>query len=386
MFKNKNVLLFHVVYFLYFIAQAFSYCFLITFLTNIGYTPTQRSIFFTISSIFGAVVQFAVGYLCDRDQTVKKYANITFIAYVLFTIGTYAYTQKNLLVHLLLVLGLSAMMRVTNGILDSWCLIVDEDCKNNFGSIRAMGSIGWALGSQIGSFLIGKFSYMGLGIGMAVVIAIVMAIYMTVKDVEKEKSDPISFKDVGKLIANPGYLYALLVLFCLNMVIGSQDTLFVDKMGALKADESVISWYWTLSALVELPLFFFGNKVGDKLGIVGTCAFTTIMYGIKFIGVALVQTPKLVIAVSLLQFCTFPLLTIFSKRLIDEETADNMKLSGQQIGAALYSGFAHFLSPMVTGLVEENLGIDKSLYLFSSITLVSLAFLAMYSKNRKKAQ
>ena len=381
---KRNFNTFLVLHFLSYLTQAFSYCLLITFLASIGYSATDRSWMFAISAAGGILLQFYIGYLCDKNRTIKRYTLTTNVLYCLITVVIYLYTKKNFLVHLLLVTVLCSLMRVTVGLLDGWTLEIDEECKRRYGTIRAMGSIGWSVGSYFCSLLVEKFGYGSLGAAYTLSAAIMIALYSKVKDVEKEQDQPITFADVKVLLKSKGYMLSVWILFALFVMTMCQDYTVIDKLNDLGAIEKQISMYWIVSAMVELPLFFYGNTLSEKVGMIPLLVITTIAYGIKFLLFASVHSVGWMMAASALQVCTFPLLTIVSKQLIDEESPEGMKVSGQQIALSLYSGISALIAPLMAGVLEDSIGIDFALYLIAGISLIALLLIYTYAHKGKK--
>ncbi len=382
--KTRNFHSFLVIQLLSYVAQALGYCLMITYLASIGYSATDRSIMFTVSAIVGIVLQFYIGYLCDKKHTIKRYLYATHIAYCVAAILLYFYQQKNFLIHLLLISANVALMRVTVGLIDGWTLEIDEECKNRYGTIRAMGSIGWSIGSYLGSYLMEWLGYGSLGIGYAVITVLMLFFCNHVRDVQKEASAPISVKNVKALLSDKGYMLVILILFAIFTITFCQDYIVIDKLSYLGATERDVSLYWIVTAMVELPLFFYGNKLGEKIGMMRLIYLTIIFYGLKFVLFGLSGSVGMMMVAATLQVCTFPLLMIVSKQLVDAESPEEMKVSGQQIGLSLYSGISGLISPLMSGLLEDSIGINAALYLIASISLIALALTFLYSRYRAK--
>ena len=385
MFNKNKVLMFRIVYTVYYIAQALSYCLLINYLTGVGYSATDRSIFFSCAAVAGIFINFFVGYLCDKNKTIKKYVMATFLLYGVGTLLVYSFSQKVFFVHFLLVMIVSSMMSVTMGLLDTWCLVSSDECKNHFGSIRVMGSIGYAIGSELAAMVFGWFNYVGVGVVTVITLCIAIALFFREQDFATEnKKQPINFKDISKLFGHKGYVLAVFTLFSLFIAISAQSLFVIDKMNLIGATEAHISRYYSISAILELPLFLLGDKIVQKAGLTSTALFVVVAYAVKFVLFGLVGTPNAMIVVSMLQFCTFPLLSIVSKQLIDKESPENMKMSGQQIALAIYSGFAGLIAPLIEGIIEDGFGINTTIYIFAGVTILSTLMLLTYIGTKKK--
>ena len=80
---RKKLLMFKITFFIEYVGQAIAYCLLIPYLTNIGYSAMQRSAILSFGAVLGTVLQFYVGYLCDRNRTIKRYLNIMNVVFAL---------------------------------------------------------------------------------------------------------------------------------------------------------------------------------------------------------------------------------------------------------------------------------------------------------------
>ena len=77
-----------------------------------------------------------------------------------------------------------------------------------------------------------------------------------------------------------------------------------------------------------------------------------------------------------------PLLMVSSKILIDDESPDNMKTSGQQVANSIYGGGSAMIAPVLVGLLEDGLGINPSLYAIAALALLPTVMMIMFSKKK----
>lgn len=373
---------FCVIYFLTYLAQAFSFCLMVTYLISLGYSATERSIMFAFGAITGIIVQFVFGYLCDKNKTIKRYINYSYFFYSIMVFAVYLTGFHNFFMHILLVGCMQIFFRVNIGLTDSWVLESGQYLKDNFGSMRAFGSLGWVGGSFLVSHLVSKVGYSYIGFIFASILFVAHLVGKRIDDAIKQSSGRLSLSDVEVLFENKRYILLIVILFGIFMIQTSLDYVLPDKLNSLNATETQVSYYWMITGLVELPLFFAGNKLAKKYGYVNLLILSIVVYGSRFVLYSLSTSIMQVMLISLLQLFSFPLMQVVSKQLVDKESPENLKSSGQQIGSALYNCTSALFSPLLAGVLEDSFNINVALLVISSFALFSLLLTFVYKRKQ----
>ena len=375
--------MFFAYYFMHFFAQAISYALLITFLTTLGYTATQRSLFFVADALFGMVFQVILGYLCDRHQKIKPYLYMLLLVYVIGTYALYRTTEMNFLVHMFLVPLVGSMLRLSASLSDSLTIETSEETRDNYGVIRLFGSIGWAVGSPVAAWIVAKWGYPMLGPSFIVFMALCVASILGIKDVKKvSSSDPVTMSDVQSLLRNPSYMLTVVILFLLFVVDMTQSYSVIDKIWYLNGSEKDVGNYWLMAAMLELPLFFYGGRLMQKLGSFKTIIIAGFFYGIRYVVYGCATSIFHMFVGGALQGVTYPLLMVASKIMVDEKTPENMRTSGQQVANAVYNSGSALISPILVGLMEDNIGINNSLFVIAALAAVTTVMTVMISRKK----
>ncbi|MEG2544870.1 MAG: MFS transporter [Longicatena sp.] len=379
--KYKNQIMLSVLYFVSFISFALPYGYMQTFLVYVGYDVVERGIILSGTALVAIVVQFFVGYLCDKYQTDKKFYNIMVVIFVITTYVMYQITDKNFFLHLIFISLVGGLFRSVMAVQDAWCLETDDHCKTNYGPIRAFGAIGWMIGSPIGAYVIAQYGYSSLGIVFAVLSIFNIGITMFMQDATKHvKSEGIKFSDLKRLVQSKRYVVIVLIFLIVNIIATADTYTMVDKMLALGADETLVGARWSIQAFTELPLFFAGGYILKKFGDYKLMVFGTFMYIVRFILYAVVQSPELLIAVSLLQCVTYPLIMITSKTLVDDTTPVELRASGQTIASSFYVGVSLLIAPLMSGFLANAFGLDMTLLIIGLTGILALMLCSVYKK------
>ena len=57
--------------------------------------------------------------------------------------------------------------------------------------------------------------------------------------------------------------------------------------------------------------------------------------------------------------------------MVDEQTPENMRTTGQQVANAVYNSGSALVSPVLVGLMEDNIGISNSLFVIAALAVVT---------------
>lgn len=367
----KKKYLFNSLTFFDYFAHSLSNVLVIPFLEKLGFSSLERGFIFMIMAIISILGQIFTGYLCDKVKHMKEimlgYTGIhILLSYILYMI-----TNRRFFIILLLVSFSGAMARVIEGLIDSWILECKEVTKD-YSFIRAFGSLGTALGAPIAGYLISLWGFESLGLAVFVMSTIALLLAIKLPNVEKTSKTPIVFGDLKKLIKNKRYMLLSLALFFAFIVGNSGAYAVVDKMMALGADEAAISMNSSIQAITEVVIFLVGSRIMNMFSTKRVLLFVLIVYIIRYIcyGMAGSVTQMLLLAFGSL--LTYPFLILCSKILIDKETPQELKSSGQQFSMAIYNSGSIMIAPLLSGILVKFFPMDAVMYSLSFIALISL--------------
>lgn len=373
---RKRIFGFGTLMFLAFVAHASVNTQAIPFLTEIGYTSTERGYIMAAYALIAMVGQFYAGYLADKYQTVKKWVIYSTIAIIGFSIVTFIYNDKNFLLHLFMMANALGFIRIVGNLLETWILEVDG-LYPYFGSIRSFGSLGWALSSLSSGYLIAYGGYeLMMWVSIAVSVAVIVLTF-ALEDASKVSGDTLNFKDVGALFKNKNYVL-LVVVFTLIYIVQNADNITVtDYILSLGGNETDIGVKWFVQALSELPLMIFGSYFlfklrGKKMMMIGGFAL-----GLRYVLYGSTTSIDHVVIFSALQMVSFPFLLISQKELILNESPEHLRSSGQMVAVAFTSGFSSIISPILAGYLGEYFALNLVLIgmgLFMSVPILLMSF------------
>ena len=378
---RRNVVLLCGFYFLSYLAFVLPYGYMQTFLESVGYDVVERGVILSGTAVVAIVTQLFAGYLCDKYHSDKCFFNLSLIIFVLAALVMYQVSEKSFYLHLIFMSLVGGMFRTTMAIQDSWTLQTSETCRNNFGPIRAFGAIGWMIGSPIGAMIVEHYGYASLGYVFAGLAVLNILLTMMMQDAVKvEKSGGIHIGDLKELLLNRKYIIVVLIFLFINVIATADIYTTVDKMMNLGAKEGMIGARWSIQAFTELPLFFAGTWLLKKFGDYKLMMFGTFKYILRFIAYSLVQSPEMMIVVTLMQCITYPLIMITSKTLVDDTTPKHLRSSGQTIASAFYVGVSLLVTPVIAGAMVNAMGADMTLLLIGLSGIIPLGLGLLYKR------
>lgn len=385
--KNKKTMFqMMLVFFVYYVGLTAPYVLMIPFLQQVGYSGSEQGIIIATGSLIGMVGQMIFGYLCDKYRSVKKFVYLGTVILLVFTWLFYFISSKQFFLHLAIGGFVQGFFLMMCGILDSWALEVDETCSENYGSIRAFGALGWIFGGPLIAYIVSRFDYSYLGYTYLVMTVLAFAFAYRVPDAQKSENHPeLKLSDVGVVLKNKRYVILVLIFFFAFFILQAEGFLSIQKIGLLASEqrETFTSMKSSFQAVFELPFFFLGGYLIKRFGSMKLLYVALFAYMLRA-GLSMLSTEAIhLVYVSALQMITFPLLTVTSKAMIDEEIPDYLRSTGQQFAFSLYNCGAAFVAPLVGGIMMDMTNVNTSLLMIVFICIVPIVLCFVYRRMKR---
>lgn len=379
-----------IVFGLTYLSLALPYVLAYQYMASLGFSATQQGMVMTSGAVLGLVLQFAFGFLCDRFASIKKFVLIGNIIMIIST--WFFYTQSGSIFGLMVIFGAlwDAMFMNIEGMLDSWALEENEVCKNNYGVIRAFGSIGYIIGSVLVAMIVNRWGYHSIAfcfVGTAVLNSIFELLTPDAQKAKTANGEELKLSDVGGLVKNPNYVILVFCMFlAFSMVVG-EIFCSAQKMNALGLDTAptYTSLKASIAAFCELPLFFLGSSLVKKFGAIKMMIFALAVHVLRLILTALCTSQIQLVYISCLQLFTYPCIMVSIKYIIDREIPDNLKSSGQQFAYAIYISLSSLVMPLFFGWLMDMIGLQGEIWFAAFITAIPIIALIVYAQKHPEA-
>jgi hypothetical protein len=256
------------------------------------------------------------------------------------------------------------------GYLDNWLFTFGEKARDQFSFIRAFGSIGWAAASIVIAKLLNEFGYKGLGLSIILITIMLLGLMFLIEEGVKSsqgKSEKITMDDIKELLNNKKYILAIIILFLIYCAGTANSTTIIDKMLQLGATNADIGYKWTISALVEIPVYIYGSFFLKRLGAYKLLSISAFTVTLQFILFGMSNSVSSMVLLSVFQIINGPMMMLASRILIYEFSSEKLKSTGLLLALSIYSGLSAFIMPSIGGTITNYFNVNTTIYIVAGV-------------------
>jgi PPP family 3-phenylpropionic acid transporter len=370
------------VYFIAYGGLACYFPFLAVYFKSRGLTYIQSGIVFSLISLISIIAQPIMGYIADKYLSKKKVVLINLIAcsgliyLYIFAGGFYSVIMATI--------SLIFFQGSVMSILDAYCYdISDKVPEVNYGQIRLMGSIGFAVVSLL---LGGLIQYFDINVSFYLYSVLFIISALILSGINYKSSANIvrpSASDIFEVLKNYKFILFVLSVMVLNITLQAHSNYIAMLIEATGGNVANLGIVWFASALSEIPAFFFGTKLLKKHGELNIYIYALILYIIRMLLSAFSTSYVTVIAIQLLQSITYPLYLVSVMQYINIVVPDKIRASGITLLSSLGFGLGGLIGNLGGGFVLQYKD-PFFLYKTMSITCFVSLLIALILKFRDK--
>jgi PPP family 3-phenylpropionic acid transporter len=370
------------VYFIAYGGLACYFPFLAVYFKSRGLTYIQSGIVFSLISLISIIAQPIMGYIADKYLSKKKVVLINLIAcsgliyLYIFAGGFYSV--------ILATVSLIFFQGSVMSILDAYCYdISDKVPEVNYGQIRLMGSIGFAVVSLL---LGGLIQYFDINVSFYLYSVLFIISALILSGINYKSSANIvrpSASDILEVLKNYKFILFVLSVMVLNITLQAHSNYIAMLIEATGGNVANLGIVWFASALSEIPAFFFGTKLLKKHGELNIYIYALILYIIRMLLSAFSTSYVAVIAIQLLQSITYPLYLVSVMQYINIVVPDKIRASGITLLSSLGFGLGGLIGNLGGGFVLQYKD-PFFLYKTMAITCFVSLLIALLLKFRDK--
>lgn len=361
---------------IYFISSGSFACynpFLIVFFKARNLNYIQMGICFAVFPLVGVILQPLWGYMTDKYFNKKRTLIIVMacsaFSILLLTISKNFYT----ITASIILLGL--FMTSISPILDALCLEVASGCSGiQFGKIRLMGSIGFALCVFFMGIAIKYTTPYAPFYTFSVMNICCIAIVCTLNYKNSSTTERMKPGHILRLFKDFRFNVFMISIFMINMAMNANSSYLGELIKQTGGDVSNLGLLWFIVAMSEVPTFYMANTILQRFRDIRLYMLCLILYGIRFLIDSACSSWYLVVIVQLMQSVTFALYVISSLHYLNRILRPEMLTSGITLYSAIGSGLGGFIGNITGGFIVETLGIR---WLYITIALTCFASLGV---------
>ncbi len=359
--------------------------YLVYYLGDIGYSNMRIGLMTSLRTFTGLIGPPVIGYLCDKIENRRKVFMLSmFIMALVITPFTF---YGDLMI--IIAIGMVGFLwEPQQSVLDSWILETSLNTADNYGFMRAWGSIGYAFTVTLFGHIIEKFGWQfhfaGYGIYVLMLLITAYSIkdnsYMRVKakrqKLKKEgKELKSSDKNILRLFKNKEYIF---ILFIILLIFIPAMMVFVYLAPIIKSvggDSTDLGYTLFFNALSEAPIFFAAKYFLKRFKTKTLLLFSASAYLLRIVIAAVAVSPTYMLFFGMMQSLSFGVFLVTVRYYVQKVAPDELKTTAQSIALMAGFGAGGIIASLLGGYLIDNFGLD--IMLRAAIILSTAAILVL---------
>ncbi|NWG06600.1 MAG: MFS transporter [Chloroflexi bacterium] len=364
-------------YFLFYAAMASFMPFIVLFYQELNFSGTQIGVLTGVPPL----VSLAAGpFLTGLADSTRRHTLILGVGIIVAAVTTFVLPLlTSFTAILILVIVFNVFFSPVGSLSDSATMSMLGDERAMYGRVRLGGSIGWGLFAQIAGFLL--YAY-GLRILFYVCTAISLINFFV--------SRKLVFGKHEETHAARGSAWIFLtsrrwVIFLLSAFFGGLGSISVASylspyLKELGANGNQIGFAFSIATLVELPVFFFGNRLVKRFTPNGLYLIALVLIGVRSLFFGVVDTIPLAILVQTVGGMFYPAFWSAGVAYADQNAPAGLNSTAQGIFGAASFGVGSAFGGVVCGVLLESIGGRGMFLVLGIIILAGLGLIELFKR------
>lgn len=336
-----------------------------------GLDYSQIGILLAINSLIGVLAQPIWGMITDKYTSKKATLIITMLTSGILAFGFIIFRSFYSILFLIItfVFFQSSIMSVNDA--NTYDLI-DVYGNIQYGKIRLMGSIGYALTSLVLGAII-KFTNAGAQFLVYFAYAVAGMFLLGTINVKSSRAvSSINMGDIVSIINNKRFVLISLSGLIANIAYGAFGNYVPVLVEETGGDIASLGVMWFIIAMSELPGFFFESRLMKKYGTLNIYVIGIIFYIIRYFLTSLCTNYQLVILIQIFQGITFPFYISATLQYVKDIVPPETRTTAITAFTAVTSGIGGFIGNMGGGFLLQTISIFQLYKIFSALCLLAL--------------
>ncbi len=262
---------------------------------------------------------------------------------------------------------------------DSATLSMLGEQRQEYGRVRLGGTLGWGIVSAIAGMVIERYglfwSFWLYAINMT--LAWLVSHRLTFQRTRERVSVRQGFR---VLLSNRRWLIFLMTVFLAGMGMSTVNTYLFPYMEEAGARKSLMGLAALIATLSEIPVFFFSNRMLQKLKARGLLIVSMAVIGLRLLLYFFFPLPGAILAIQVVHGLTFAALWTAGVSYAHENAPPGMTASAQGMFGSVMMGFGAGAGGMLGGLLMDRLGAAGMYGVMGPVTLLGLGLFLLLER------
>jgi len=365
-------------YLLFFLASGAYFPFLYVYFADLGLDGKQIGLLATLSPIMTLLLSPPVAVFADKTRRRVQVAQVG-LACTAVTVLFLRLPQKFALL-VALMLCLAIFSTPISSVADGLVARMAQRRVLNYGAMRLWGSLGYAV-SSLG------FGALWQSTGLKSMFIVAPLLYVPViAVVSRLEEGPSMIRrrkgSAWRLLADRGLLLLLFATF----LAGISNSLAMTFSGVyarwLGGGNTLVGGMIAVSAVAELPTMYFSVRLARRMTDTGTLLFSYVLMAVAFVGFALLRTPSLLPALSVVKGLGYGIWIPVTVRMITGRTAEEWASTAQSLITLCLFGAAPLVAGPLGGLLHDSVSPAGVFWLAAGSLGVALGVVAGGGRRR----
>ena len=371
--------------------------YIVTTLTDHGYSPTTASAIMTVMAVIAFATQPITGYICDNYfPHWKVFIVLISCALPLYLLLIGAMSSMVLTIACMVLITLSMLQ--LPGLVDAWILRMQRDDPNiNYGLCRGSASLMYATISLIMGGITtacGHSARMVLGVCMGLC-AIFVAFTLRKQGVsdfsaEKAKSSAVPAEErlgtketVRILLKNKAYIHLLLMVCVIWLGSSCNSTFLPTLVKELGGDSGTVGTTFSIIAYSEVPCMFLISLILRRFKTKHVITFAAAAYVVKMAATCIAPSLTSLLIAQLLQSISFAIIWPASINYLNRIVDDRVKSTAVMTFSSASLGVSPIFANAIGTAILSATGNVRMVFVYSTCATALGLLIAVYGYIRK---
>lgn len=377
---KKQVVKFSLLQWFFWSSWATFGAYIVYYLGDMGYSNIEIGIIISIRTFTGLLGEPLLSYISDVNNTNKKVFMASMVLLALVVLPFPYYDWRFMLFSMGIIGFLWAPQQ---SVLDSWIMKRSKRLADNYGFMRAWGSLGYALVVILFGKAIEVYGWGILFISYSTLIFIAVIMATLISDVPQTEEDTNSTSSDEQIESkNPLALfknleYTMIVISSmLNFIPISVVFVFLPNfIKGVGGTPVLLGYTYFLSALSEAPILFFAKTLLKRFKPVPLLLISAIFYALRVWIIFKATLPGHFLFFGVLHSLSFGLFLTTIRYHINMIAPENLKTTAQSIVTMSSFGIGGIIASLFGGYVMDVYGLTVLFKLCMLINILAIILL-----------